>query len=607
MRWILALAALGLELPAQELRAVQVASGIPAPTIIAHAGDGSGRLFLAEQAGRVRILQNGVLLPQPFLDIRSRVACCGERGLLGLAFPPGYAQSGRFYVHYSDLAGNTVIALYRVSADPNLADPASEQMLLNVVQPFPNHNGGQLAFGADGYLYIGLGDGGSAGDPQNNGQSLSTLLGKILRVDVEGQPGLLRIPPDNPFVNTPGTRAEIWAFGLRNPWRFSFDRELHDLWIGDVGQNQLEEIDFQPAASRGGENYGWRIMEGTRCFNPASNCNREGLTLPAFEYNHSAGACSVTGGYVYRGQPWPALRGTYIYGDYCNGMIWGLSREGTQFTNRLLLASGMQIATFGEDEAGEIYVADARSGGRIFHLQGAAAPPAFSASGVVNAASYAPGLVAGSLATVFVRGVRDAQGITAASSLPLPGSLDGVSVTLDGVVAPVLAVSNVNGIEQVNFQVPYQLRGRASVSMIVRRSSDASAPVTIPLLAEQPGVFTHSGSTRAVVVRNADYSLASEVSPGEFVFLYATGIGSATNEPASGEAAPSSPPAMARGPVSVTLDGAPCEVQFAGLAPGFAGVYQINFRVPPNAQPGTRTLTLRSGSVDAPAVAVTVR
>jgi uncharacterized protein (TIGR03437 family) len=606
MRWILAVTALsGPGLLAQEVRAVEAASGITAPTIIAHAGDGSGRLFLAEQAGRIRILQNGALLAQPFLDIRSRVACCGERGLLGLAFPPGYAQSGRFYVHYSDLAGDTVIALYRVSPDPNVADPASERILLSVDQPFANHNGGQLAFGPDGYLYIGLGDGGSAGDPQNNAQRLSTLLGKILRVDVEGEPGSVRIPPGNPFVSTSGARGEIWALGLRNPWRFSFDRELHDLWIGDVGQNQWEEIDFQPAASGGGENYGWRILEGTHCYNPATNCNTQGLTLPVHEYNHGAGACSVTGGHVYRGRRSPALRGTYIYGDYCNGMIWGLTRDGTQFANRLLLASGMLITTFGEDEAGEVYVADARAG-RIFHLQGAAAP-VFSASGVVNAASFTPGLVAGSLATVFVRGVRDAEGIAAASSLPLPASLDGVSITLDGVAAPVLSVSNVNGTEQVNFQVPYQVRGRASVGMIVRRGNDASAPVTVPVLAEQPGVFTHPGGQRAVVVRNADYSLAADVSAGEYVFVYATGIGSATNEPASGAAAPFSPLAMAHGPVSVTLDGAPCEVQFAGLAPGFAGVYQVNFRVPSGVQPGTRTLNLRSGSADAPAVTLAVR
>jgi uncharacterized protein (TIGR03437 family) len=603
---IVCLVLIATGLTGQDIRAVEVASGLAAPTVITHAGDGSGRLFVAEQAGRIRILENGAVLPQPFLDIRSRVLCCNERGLLGLAFPRGFAQSGRFYVHYSNLQGDTTIAQYRVGADPNVADPSSEIILLSVDQPFVNHNGGEIAFGPDGYLYLGLGDGGSGGDPQNNAQRLNTLLGKILRVDVEGNPGALRTPPDNPFLTSPNARPEIWAFGLRNPWRFSFDRATGDLWIGDVGQNIWEEINYQPAGSTGGQNYGWRVTEGLHCFNPAVNCNMEGFTLPVHEYSHSAGACSVTGGYVYRGNAIPSLRGTYIYGDYCDGRIWGLARQGDQFVNRLLLASNFLITTFGEDEAGEVYVGSATGGGRVYRLAG---PPglSFEASQVVNAASFAPGLVAGSLATVFVQGVRDADGVSPALAIPLPTAIDGVSVTVDGIAAPILAVAQVAGAGQINFQVPYEVRGRASVAVVVRRGADASNPVNVPLAGTQPGVFVQTGGSLAIVVRNTGYSLAAELVPGEYVFLYATGLGASTNEPLTGNAAPSGPLALARGSVTVTLNGIPCEVQFAGLAPGFAGVFQINFRVPLNAQPGIQPLLLRVDNTEAPLATVVVR
>jgi glucose/arabinose dehydrogenase len=247
-------------------------------------------LYFAQQDGIVRIFRNGALVTQPFLDIRSKTRGGGERGLLGLAFPPAFAQKQRFYVNYTDLNGDTVIAQYRLSANPDIADAASETVLLKITQPFANHNGGQLRFGPDGYLYIGMGDGGSGGDPMNNGQSLGTLLGKILRLDVESAPGRVQIPPDNPFVNRAGARPEIWAYGLRNPWRFTFDRATRDLWIADVGQNTYEEIDFQPAGSRGGENYGWNLMEGLHCFLGA--CSTAGLTLPVAEYTHVEG-CSV--------------------------------------------------------------------------------------------------------------------------------------------------------------------------------------------------------------------------------------------------------------------------------------------------------------------------
>src|SRR6185436_17604761 len=266
------------------------------------------------------------------------------------------------------LSGNTVIAQYRVAANSDVADPASEIVLLRITQPFANHNGGQVRFGPDGYLYIAMGDGGSAGDPQGNGQKLGTLLGKLLRIDVESQPGQLRIPADNPFVNTPNARGEIWAYGLRNPWRFTFDRATGDLWIGDVGQGAYEEVDFQPASSHGGENYGWNRTEGLHCF--TSNCNMQGLILPVAEYTHADNNCSVTGGFVYRGSGYPGLRGIYLYGDYCSGRIWGIERQGAQWSTRLLLSSGFSITTFGEDEAGEVYLGNSGNGGTIYRVEG---------------------------------------------------------------------------------------------------------------------------------------------------------------------------------------------------------------------------------------------
>jgi glucose/arabinose dehydrogenase len=340
-----------------------VVTGLSAPVQITHAGDGSGRLFLVEQSGRIMIAKGGVLQPTPFLDIVSRVSCCGERGLFSVAFPPaGGAGPDHFYVNYTDRSGNTVIARYRVTANPDVADPASEQIVLAIAQPYANHNGGQLAFGPrDGYLYIGMGDGGSAGDPQNRGQDGTELLGKLLRIDVEtGSPATYTIPAGNPFTQTIGYRGEIWALGLRNPWRFTFDRLTGDLYIGDVGQNQYEEVNFQAAASSGGENYGWRVMEGQHCYNAAA-CQTAGLTLPVAEYDHTLG-CSITGGVVYRGPQFARLRGVYLYGDYCTGRIWGLRRDAGAWQSRQLAATALRIAAFGEDEAGEAYVADYATG-----------------------------------------------------------------------------------------------------------------------------------------------------------------------------------------------------------------------------------------------------
>jgi len=590
----------------QEIRTTQIASGISAPTDIQNAGDGSGRLFFVQQNGLVRIHRNGSLVNQPFLDIRSKTRADGERGLLGLAFPPGFAQSQRLYVNYTDLNGDTIIAMYRVTSNADVADSSSETILLKIAQPFANHNGGQVRFGPDGYLYIGMGDGGSGGDPQGNGQRRTTLLGKMVRVDVESQPGTLRIPADNPFSGQSATRNEIWALGLRNPWRFSFDRATGDLWIADVGQNEWEEVNFQPASSRGGENYGWNGMEGAHCYG-TPNCNRQGLVLPVAEYSHSQGGCSITGGFVYRGRAYPGLRGAYIYGDLCNGRIWGVERQGSTFSNRVLLpSSGFSITTFGEGEDGELYIAHVGNG-TIHRIEGSLAPR-LSAAGIVNAASFVPGLAPGSLATIFAAGLLDDDGIVTATGFPLPLTLRGVSITIGGVAAPIQSIANRNGQEQINIQVPAEIGGRTNAAVVIRRDSQASASVDAPVLDVQPAVFTADGVS-AVAVHNADFTLATTGRPlarGEFAFVYATGLGRVSNEPAAGVAAPSSPLAVASD-VRVTIAGAAAEVQFAGLAPGFAGVYQLNFRVPANAPSGMQDLVVTAGGAASPAVKVPIQ
>lgn len=590
-------------LAGQEIRLTQVTSGVSAPTDIQNANDGSGRMFIVQQSGIIRILRNGALVATPFLNISSKTRADGERGLLGLAFPPGFAQKQRFYVNYTDLSGNTTIARYRVSSSADAADASSEVVLLKIQQPFANHNGGQVRFGPDGYLYIGMGDGGSGGDPMGNGQNRNALLGKMLRIDVETDPGNVRIPPDNPFVNTSGARPEIWAYGFRNPWRFSFDRATGDLWIADVGQDTWEEVDFQPASSKGGENYGWNTMEGNHCFR--ANCSMQGLVLPVAEYSHTDG-CSVTGGFVYRGNASPALRGTYIYADYCSGRIWGIDRQGSAFANRLLLASGYNITTFGEDEAGEIYAARASSG-EIYRVEGSGAPR-LTAAGVVNAASFAGGLTPGSLSTVFAVGVTDNAGINSASGVPLTTSLNGVSVMVNGAAVPIHSIANSNGQEQVNFEAPWDLNG-STATVAVSRNGQTSSAVTVPVAQVQPGIYASNGSN-AIVVHNADYSLvtaARPLVPNEYAFVYAAGLGRVSNQPALGAAAPTSPLAAAMAPITLTLGGVPCDVQYAGLAPGFVGVYQVNFRVPARVASGTQDLILTAGSVNGPAVKAPVQ
>jgi glucose/arabinose dehydrogenase len=350
-------------------------AGLQRPIALRNAGDGSGRLFVVEQPGRIRIFKDVALQSTPFLDIRDRVRdSANEQGLLGLAFHPDYENNGRFFVNYTDLGGDTVVAEYaRSTNNPDLSDPATEKIIITIAQPYGNHNGGDIAFGPEGYLWIATGDGGSAGDPEDNGQNLNTLLGKLLRIDVDSG-STYTIPPDNPFADDPGANDEIWAYGLRNPWRFSFDRDTGDLYVGDVGQNRLEEIDFEPRSDQGGRNYGWNTMEGSNCFSP-SNCSSEGLVLPVAEYGHSLG-CSVTGGYVYRGSLYPALEGLYLYGDFCSGTVWALTRtDSGQWLSGVVGETGASISSFGEDEAGELYLTDLWSG-TVFLVTGRAVPPA---------------------------------------------------------------------------------------------------------------------------------------------------------------------------------------------------------------------------------------
>jgi glucose/arabinose dehydrogenase len=346
--------------PLPNIQLSRYTGGFQNPTDIVSAKDGSNRLYVLEQAGTIRTVDNGTLQTSPFLDISDRVKSGGEEGLLSLAFPPNYANKRQFYVYYTNKNSDIVISRFRLQAGTNQADANSETVLLTIPHPnFTNHNGGKLAFGPDGYLYISVGDGGGAGDPNNNAQNPASLLGKVLRVDVES-PGVATytIPATNPFLANADPanryRDEIWALGLRNPWRISFDRQTGDLYIADVGQNQREEVNFQPANSSGGENYGWKIFEGTQRY---SDGNVSGLVAPLAEYSHSEGI-SVTGGYVYRGSEFPTLQGTYFYGDFANGKIWGVRRTGGTVENKLLLDSPYGISTFGEDEQGNLYVAD---------------------------------------------------------------------------------------------------------------------------------------------------------------------------------------------------------------------------------------------------------
>lgn len=354
------------------IRLEAVIRGLEQPLLVTHAPGDPESLFVVEKIGRIRRIVGGRVVGPPLVDIRNEVSTGYEQGLLSVAFHPRFQENRTFFINFTDRSGTTRIVRFQSYPDRYEADPRTRVEILRIPQPASNHNGGMMAFGPDGYLYIATGDGGRAGDPWGNAQNLGTLLGKMLRIDVDGgEP--YAVPPDNPFVGRAGALPEIWAYGLRNPWRFSFDRETGDLYIADVGQGEWEEINLQPSGSPGGENYGWNITEGMHCYNPRTGCGTEGLTLPVAEYNHAAeGACSITGGYVYRGQAYPELRGIYFFGDFCSGVIYAMaSPEIAGDMRRLPFVRAWQgrigISSFGEDHDGELYVTDL-SGGVVYRI-----------------------------------------------------------------------------------------------------------------------------------------------------------------------------------------------------------------------------------------------
>lgn len=355
----------GSNAPAAAFTFELLVDGLNSPVQLVDVDDGSDRMLIVQQSGQVRVLKNGALLPDPLLDISGQISTGSEQGLLSIALHPDFAKNGVLFIDYTDTNGNTQIERWHISADdPDRADPDTAETMLTVEQPYRNHNGGLLLFGPDGYLYIGLGDGGSGGDPEGNGQDLGTLLGKILRIDIDHTEEDLpyAIPDDNPFLNRDDARSEIWAYGLRNPWRFSFDRETGDLYIGDVGQNTTEEADRAPAG-KGGLNFGWVILEGPNCYQD-ENCDQTGLTPPFFWYSQDVGGCSITGGYVYRGKAIPDLTGAYLVGDYCSGLVWAVNPETGEASAPV--ESGVSISSFAEDADGELYLVDLN--GAIYQL-----------------------------------------------------------------------------------------------------------------------------------------------------------------------------------------------------------------------------------------------
>jgi uncharacterized repeat protein (TIGR01451 family) len=465
-----------------------VASGFSNPVQVTHAGDGSGRLFVVEQTGRIRIIKNRAVLGTPFLNLSGLISCCGERGLLGLAFHPNYEVNGYFYVDYTRSSdGATVVARYKVSnGNPDLADPNSAMRMLTISQPYTNHNGGQLAFGPDGFLYVGTGDGGSAGDPQNNAQNINTLLGALLRLNVDGG-APYTIPIDNPYVGKPGL-DELWAIGLRNPWRFSFDRGTGDLYIGDVGQNAWEEIDFQQAGTLGGRNFGWRCKEATHDYSFSGSCLTAQLTDPIAEYSHTVGH-SVTGGFVYRGSLYQALVGRYFYADYVDGKIWSLYKTGTNPTTfstpELELSTGLNLSAFGEDEDGELYVVNYGEGKihRLADVNGPS-PNLSSSTKQVSTPSADPSeVVRYTISLTNTGSLLDAP-VYVTDTLPagldyVPGSLQASHGTWDDTLAPTLSwQGNLNA--SLHITITYQVTVTGNVTGSLVNQAIVSAPPAAP-------------------------------------------------------------------------------------------------------------------------------
>ena len=548
-------ACLPMGLPAQdgllnEVVFQRVVSGLVRPTSVANAGDGSARLFVTQQAGLVRVIESGMLLEEPFLDLSETVSCCGERGLLSIAFHPDFESNGRFFVSYTDAAEDSIVSEFLVSAeDPNRADPASETLVIRIDQPSDEHNGGQLQFDADGYLYVSIGDG-QHGHAKGAPQDLGSLLGKILRLDIDSARPYA-VPPDNPFVGIEGARGEIWVMGLRNPWRFSFDRETGDLFIGDVGQRTIEEIDYQPGGSPGGENYGWDFKEGSLCAGPGGSAfdpgddacspDAQAFTDPILEYSHEIG-CSVTGGYRYRGAALPALDGVYLYGDYCSGIVFAaVQEEGAVWSLADQRPSGLSITSFGEDEAGEIYVADLR--GHLFRIAPPTEPPSISSFYPISA-------VAGGVDFPLIM-----QG---------ENFVNGVEVGFQNQLLPSRVIDNQRleaDISSFNISAP----GTANVSVVnPKLEGAAAAKIDFPIAAP-PAADAHINPGGIV---GAAGFLAKPLAPGSLVSLFGLNV-AAFKEATRGV------------PLTTTLGGATVLVGETLKAPlVYASPSQINFQVP---------------------------
>lgn len=565
--------------PPPTIQLVPVVGNLSSPVFITSARDGSNRLFIVEQTGRIRVLPPGASAPLavPFLDVNAKIVCCGEQGLLGLAFHPQFASNRRFFINYTRRGdGATVISEFTVSAsDANVAETA-EKIILTIAQPYSNHNGGMIDFGPDSFMYIGTGDGGSGNDPENRAQNNNELLGKMLRIDVDTPNGNVPYssPSSNPFFGpTPG-RDEIYATGLRNPFRHSFDRQTGQLYAGDVGQGQIEEVSIITL----GGNYGWRVFEGTRCTNlgPAP-CTPSNYIAPITEYNHSGGRCSVTGGYVYRGPGLSLLLGSYIFGDYCSGEILLFNNNAAS----VMLDTNLQISSFGEDEAGELYVVGLQ--GSIFRITA----PGSSSS--VSAASYQSGpLAPEAIVAAFGTGMATATQ-TPPGNQTLPTTLAGLSVRVTDAAgatrnAPLFFVSPT----QVNYQLPPgTATGAATISFVNANGTVASETVNIAGVA--PGLFSASanggGLAAAVVQRMRDGAQTTEpvarfdevsnqlvavpidLEPAtDEVFLVLFGSGFRFRSALSS--------------VTATVGGTPVEITFAGAQGTFTGLDQANLRLP---------------------------
>jgi uncharacterized protein (TIGR03437 family) len=579
------LLALSLTSAAQEtewprLRPVLVATGFDLPVDIQSPRDGTWRLFIVEQTGRVKVMDDLKVRPEPFLDLSSKVISGGERGLLGLAFPPNFVEKQHFYVNYTEGRGapdlRTVVARYRVSAgDSNRADPDSEERILVIEQPFDNHNAGQLAFGPDGYLYVGTGDGGSGNDPLRAGQNPQSLLGKMLRIDVESGATPYAIPPDNPFVGNPAVLDEIWASGLRNPWRYSFDRHSGDLYIADVGQRRREEINFERAGSPGGANYGWAIVEGTLCNVPG--CDLSAFTAPVFDYTQN-GAQSVTGGFVYRGSVHDDWQGTYFFGDFTSGRFLGLRMEGSQWTGReLLRLPGTNISAFGEDEVGEILFARYRAAGNGEIWKLSAEQPVSKPWLVVNAASGEAGVSPGARTNIYGWGVSSSAGIVNTPDRTT-NELDGVKVWFGEIAAGIISVLNIGGSEAVVVEAPQSIAGRESMEVVVERGGIKSKAVEAAVSRTQPALFAGLGPE----------SLAEGG-----IRIYGTGFGLLTDDGQCVE------------PVTTRLDGIRAETLFCRRSELLGGVYELGVRIPPGVT-GDVSVTVTAGAAESPVVTLTL-